>query len=275
MLNFIKKILRNLILINIFLLMTFKVFSQGFTCPRGQIDCMGLCGRFTDNNNDGYCDYTIFSEATAALLKAKQDSLLSEKNKINENDISNNDKYVEKLDNSNKLDNSINLNNKEIKVNDKTDNATSQNNILKKSDDVITDNDTNIILQNNIKSESINTENKTSKPYPFLIILCSLTLLYLLSVFLVSKCVIRKCTQRRIWNSLLLITFLISGLSGLLMVAMLNYDFWLNSFMSIIKWHVIFGIAMAVISIFHLLWHIKYYKNIIFTKNLTKDCDGK
>jgi len=60
-----------------------------------------------------------------------------------------------------------------------------------------------------------------------------------------------------------------------LMVAMLNYDFWLNSFMSIIKWHVIFGIAMAAISIFHFLWHLKYYKNIIFIKKLTKNCDGK
>jgi spermidine synthase len=65
--------------------------------------------------------------------------------------------------------------------------------------------------------------------------------------------------HRKFWNYLLLVTFLISGLIGLLSVVKINYKLEIPHYDQLLKWHVAFGIAMVVISIFHLSWHLKYY----------------
>ena len=257
------QILKTLFFINIILIFSVELFSQKFVCPRKEVDCKGLCGRFTDRNNDEYCDYSIFSKETIDILTAKNDTLnLSENNSdINKNfnvKEENSETVKVKTQTSNQ-DNAISYLKKEEKKeeNEFTTEISDINNLV-----TDTTNNKNNSLNNTLQSDN----TKLKQPYPFLIILCSLTLLYLLSIFLVSKSILSKCTQRRIWNRLLLINFLISGLSGLLMVAMLNYNFWINSFMPLLKWHVIFGIAMAVISVFHVLWHLKYYKQILFLK---------
>lgn len=102
-------------------------------------------------------------------------------------------------------------------------------------------------------------------PYHFITITGSLILLYLITFFLEKKKKIRKITHQRIWNVLLAITFLVSGLLGLLLVVFINYHYIPSYYMDIKVWHVEFGIGMAIISIFHLLWHLKYYK-AIFTR---------
>ncbi len=34
-----------------------------------EVDCVGICGRFVDENNDGYCDHGFLSE----VLKAREE----------------------------------------------------------------------------------------------------------------------------------------------------------------------------------------------------------
>lgn len=66
-------------------------------------------------------------------------------------------------------------------------------------------------------------------------------------------------THRKFWNYLLLVTFLVSGLLGLLSVVKVNYKLEIPGYESYLKWHVSFGIAMVIISFLHLSWHLKYY----------------
>ncbi len=144
-------------------------------CGRGEIDCVGLCARFIDENSDGFCDI----------------GGLSEKSK-------------------------------------------------------------------NEKSE-VSMDESNSKPYR-LILITALTLgLYALSALVKQFGVLTKTQHRRIWNILLLITFLMSGILGLVLVVQLNYQVLGDWYMSFLHLHVEFGIAMALISIIHALWHVSYY----------------
>jgi spermidine synthase len=66
-------------------------------------------------------------------------------------------------------------------------------------------------------------------------------------------------SHRKGWNYLLLISFLITGLLGLFSVIKINYNLEVEGYEQLLRWHVSFGIAMVVISLFHLSWHLKYY----------------
>ena len=121
---FNKNILKTLLFINIILIFSVELFSQRFVCPRKEVDCKGLCGRFIDENNDGYCDYSIFSEETANMLAAKNDSLASLKNKIIEDKKLNTDKNIEKV--NNQPVNNVNKNNDNSKNNSSDKNIPSQ-----------------------------------------------------------------------------------------------------------------------------------------------------
>ena len=72
----------------------------------------------------------------------------------------------------------------------------------------------------------------------------------------------KKITHRKIWNAILLITALMSCLLGFLLAVQLNYRFGMSWFSPILKLHVEFGIAMTIVAFFHVVWHLKYYKNL-------------
>lgn len=91
-------------------------------------------------------------------------------------------------------------------------------------------------------------------------------LLYLITWLLSRFKVFKKSVHRKLWNVILLISFMVSGLLGLMLVVQINYDVmgeWYSTFMWL---HVDFGIVMAIISIFHILWHTKYFATIMKNK---------
>jgi hypothetical protein len=45
----------------------------------------------------------------------------------------------------------------------------------------------------------------------------------------------------------------------------LNYNLLFDWVRPLLYWHVEFGIGMACISIFHILWHLKYFLNLFKT----------
>lgn len=118
-----------------------------------------------------------------------------------------------------------------------------------------------------INSDKIEIEKTTKikKPYKFTLWFFSPILLYFLTWFLQKKKIIKLITHKRIWNILLLITFLISGISGLILAFGINYGITIP-YLKLIKPHVNIGIAMSIISIIHIFWHLNYYK-IIFKKH--------
>jgi hypothetical protein len=66
--------------------------------------------------------------------------------------------------------------------------------------------------------------------------------------------------HRLAWNVLLLFTFLVCAVLGVLLVLRINYGFVAPIPMNMLYWHVEAGIAMALISAFHISWHAEYYR---------------
>lgn len=101
-----------------------------------------------------------------------------------------------------------------------------------------------------------------------------LTVVAYFLTFLLSRFgLLRKATHRRLWNVVLLITFLVSGLLGLLLVVQINYALNIPMLDTIMQWHVEFGIAMTLVALFHISWHIRYFKRIFTTYEKTSQCD--
>ncbi len=103
--------------------------------------------------------------------------------------------------------------------------------------------------------------------YFFIPIALLLVVLYLISLILSKKKKIKAVQHRKIWNILLLVTFLVSGILGILLVLKVSFGIEIPSYSDALFFHVEFGIAMTFISIFHILWHWKYFRKILTKKS--------
>lgn len=90
-------------------------------------------------------------------------------------------------------------------------------------------------------------------------ILIVLVCFYLVSLFLVKKQIISWIFHKKIWNLLLAISFLVSGMLGVLLAFLVDNKAIIEGYRTLLWWHVEFGVAMAIVAIFHLFWHIKYF----------------
>jgi len=89
-----------------------------------------------------------------------------------------------------------------------------------------------------------------------------LLLIYAASFALYKTKRIRVTTHRKIWNVLLLGSFLIVASFGLTMAIRREYVLLFSVPFNLIFWHVEAGVVMTVISIFHLSWHLTYYRDL-------------
>ncbi len=103
--------------------------------------------------------------------------------------------------------------------------------------------------------------------YFFIPIALLLVVLYLISLILSKKKKIKAVQHRKIWNLLLLITFLVSGILGIFLVLKVSFGIEIPSYSNALVFHVEFGIAMTFISIFHILWHWKYFRKMLTKKS--------
>ncbi|MDD5193045.1 MAG: DUF4405 domain-containing protein [Candidatus Nanoarchaeia archaeon] len=108
-------------------------------------------------------------------------------------------------------------------------------------------------------------QEQKGKNYFFIQISLVLIVLYLISHFLSRKNIISMVFHKRLWNFLLLITFLGTGISGVLLVLRLEFGIDIGLF-NWLFWHVETGIAMTLISIFHIIWHWNYFKSYFRVK---------
>jgi hypothetical protein len=116
-------------------------------------------------------------------------------------------------------------------------------------------------------NSSITSKSKSSGiKYNFFPIAVSLLIFYFITFTLSRKKKIKVAQHRKIWNVILLITFLISGIFGIILAILISYGIRLSFYSDLLFWHVEMGIIMAIISIFHISWHWKYYKRIIINK---------
>lgn len=90
-----------------------------------------------------------------------------------------------------------------------------------------------------------------------------LILLYMAGEMLVRRKKLAASATKKFWNILLLVSFLVSGLLGILLVIRLEYGLMLSLPFNMLYWHVEAGIVMTVISLFHIFWHLRYFLAIV------------
>ena len=101
--------------------------------------------------------------------------------------------------------------------------------------------------------------------YNFLPIAIATIVLYAISWFLARQGKhLSVLTHRKIWNGVLLISFV--GLIVFSFLNVLSYDQGINvlpAFINVTFWHVEFGIVCMIIAFFHVLWHISYFQQYL------------
>ena len=215
----------------------------------GAIDCPGRCGRFIDQNGDGFCDRgRLSSPAPATQSTAETDAGKAEVAPIvNTKDTKNTKNTKDAKNTKESPAQTVKEEPKEVN----TENiATSQ----EPSTEAVAEEETTV------EKPADNTPQK--KPYD-LILITALTLgLYALTFILVKANVLKKTTHRKIWNSILLITALVSCLLGFFLVLQINYGWKMDWFWKVKFYHVEFGIAMTIVALFHIFWHMNYWKTL-------------
>jgi hypothetical protein len=106
---------------------------------------------------------------------------------------------------------------------------------------------------------NVTAESKSTHLYNSLWVALATIVLYGATWFLSYKEKISKFLHRKIWNWLLLISFIPVLLTSLFWLLRVDYGIIVNFPLNITFWHVEFGIVMVLISIFHIIWHTQYY----------------
>jgi len=99
-------------------------------------------------------------------------------------------------------------------------------------------------------------------PYLLISLIFFSSFLYLITWSFSKLYILKKNTHLKIWNVILLLTFLVTAILGILLAAQVNYKWDIPYLKELLNWHVNFGIAMAIISVFHFINHWKYYWHI-------------
>ncbi|MDR0971555.1 MAG: DUF4405 domain-containing protein [Bacteroidales bacterium] len=241
----------NLYFLTLITLLFLGVASFG-QCPKGKTICYGECGLFTDENGDNLCDIPSQGKVENKEEQSIEEDSIIIKEKVEiKKTIPQKEKTKEEKQNSIEEDSGIVLIDGQIAIEAQVD-------------EIKNINDTNSKKSNALVEKPI-LKNKR-KPYNLLSITISTLFAYFFTLLLSKKKIIRKITHRKIWNSLLLISFLVSCLLGFLLVLQINYRILPQLYMTNLKLHVDFGIAMTLIAIIHILWHISYFKKLFKTK---------
>jgi hypothetical protein len=96
--------------------------------------------------------------------------------------------------------------------------------------------------------------------YNFIPIVAILAILYAISFFALKN---RIVLHRKIWNILLLISFIFVAVTSIMIVLQLEYGLSLPNTNFL---HIETGLIMIIISILHILWHLAYFKSVLKLK---------
>jgi len=99
--------------------------------------------------------------------------------------------------------------------------------------------------------------------YHFLLLFFLIFGFYFLSYYLLKIKKITLITHRRLWNIILLISFIFSGIIGLILALSIDLKLSLSWYRSFLWIHVESGIIMTLISIFHIFWHLPFFLNLL------------
>ena len=205
-------------------------------CP--QVDCPGICGRFVDADGDGFCDHGLLSSPKVTA-------------------------QTEQTPKAPKPKKTVGNGNSEVTPAPVPQEDAAEVPETEPSEEVA-------VVEEVTTEPTEDVEEPAEAPKPFrypLFTILGITLgLYLLTFILVKTGKMAKPTHRKIWNVVLAATCIVSCLLGILLAFFINYGYRPAWYIDILHWHVYFGIAMTIIVIFHIFWHLEYYKNIFKKK---------
>ncbi|MBA7499021.1 hypothetical protein ES704_01760 [subsurface metagenome] len=115
-------------------------------------------------------------------------------------------------------------------------------------------------------------ERKSLPDYNFLEIFFVSLLIYFGGKFLARKLEISLCKEKKFWNVFLLISFIGSAGTGMILVFIRDFEWFKSINFNFLFWHVEFSIVMTLLGIFHALWHLKYYLSIFKKKKKDDIC---
>lgn len=98
--------------------------------------------------------------------------------------------------------------------------------------------------------------------YDFIIVSILLLFAYLGSYTLYHKNFISRAVHIRLWNILILFSFLVSAGAGLTLLSLVECGLALPISQSFLYWHIKFGMSMFWIALFHMHSYWKSSKNI-------------
>jgi len=233
------------LVLSLFIILLGIAYNTQAQCPKGKTNCEGECGRFIDENGNGNCD--LAEKTQQELKKDKKESKEKESKEI---------------------------------IIPKTDNEDESSDVAEDSQESKTTEEDGIVQLGNEKvveakvEEVVVPEEVKDKEKPYRLVgITILTLAcYFFTMLLVKTGKMKKFIHRKIWNILLLLTFIMSCLLGFLLVIQINYGVLKSLYVSNLKLHVEFGIAMTIIAIIHVLWHLPYFKKLFkASRSVTKE----
>ncbi len=244
-------------------------------CPYGEVNDAypGDCGRYIDSDGDGICDHS-----QSVPEGGNSESPKPEEEKKAESSITKNEEEIHDLITGQELKSKTveevakiyqidpNKYAKELadyyKVTVKpTDSFQLLHDNYGIEPSVAKDIASSILTEKQVNIS--NTKNKNEKTYPFMSILIVLSLIYFTTLFLSKRKLISVLTHKRIWNIFLLISFLISGILGVLLIIRINFGTVIPLPFNILFWHVETGIVMFIISVFHIIERWYFFKDLI------------
>ncbi len=95
--------------------------------------------------------------------------------------------------------------------------------------------------------------------YNIIPIALGIAILYLGSWFAQKKCYISADAHRKIWNVLLLLSFLALAFLSLVLVYVWSLGVMNPLPIDVTFWHVESGIVLVFIALFHIIWHAGYF----------------
>ena len=120
--------------------------------------------------------------------------------------------------------------------------------------------------------DSPSPERKSLPDYNFLEIFFITMLICFSGKFLARKLEISLCKEKKFWNVFLLISFIGSAGTGMILVFIRDFEWFKSINFNFLFWHVEFSIVMTILGIFHALWHLKYYLSIFRGKKKYNIC---
>lgn len=107
--------------------------------------------------------------------------------------------------------------------------------------------------------------------YHSILVLSVVLLVYGFTYFLSRNGKISLVSHRKIWNMVLLVSFLVSCVLGILLAVLIDFQINIDWYLEFLWLHVELGIIMSVAAIFHASWHWGYYRSILKIKKQTNE----